>query len=203
MVLDYHNNSSADTGRFELAYRSSTNPNTRGSDTKLLLEGQRIKKLELLRFTTVDQQAMKLQKDREARKMDKQNKQSSKSTSSDTNCDIATVLHGENKGDTNKMSEHHSEDSTEEIADRVGSTRSESGNLSFGEDHMQLHNENPVKSVPGSHNSTIGIQSNSDSKVAKSLSGLRKSTIDIYSQGVVGGIVRPKPISKVNDGKKM
>lgn len=72
VVLDHRENSSCDTGGFELIYHDTTNPNTRGLDSKLLLEGQHIKQHDLQRFAMIDQKAMKIEKDREDKAREKE-----------------------------------------------------------------------------------------------------------------------------------
>ena len=75
VVLDHRENSGCNTGDFELIYQDSTNSNSRGIDCKLLLEGQKIKKLDLQRYTLIDQKAMKVQKEKEARAKERQEKE--------------------------------------------------------------------------------------------------------------------------------
>jgi len=59
VVLDHRANSSSDTGRFELIYRATANPNTKGCDTKFVVEGQRITKLDLQRYVAIDRRLMR------------------------------------------------------------------------------------------------------------------------------------------------
>ena len=76
MVLDYRENIGCDTGRFELIHHDTTNPNTRGLDSKLLLEGQRIRKPDLQRYMIIDQKAMKIEKDREEKAKERERRRS-------------------------------------------------------------------------------------------------------------------------------
>ena len=59
VVLDQRANSSCATGRFELIYRGTTNSNTKGCDSKFVVEGQRINKADLQRYLTIDRKMMK------------------------------------------------------------------------------------------------------------------------------------------------
>jgi len=61
VVLDQRSNSCSDTGHFELIYRATTNPNTRGCDCKFIVAGQRINKLDLQRFIAIDRKVMRQQ----------------------------------------------------------------------------------------------------------------------------------------------
>lgn len=58
-----------------MIYHDTTNPNTRGLDSKLLLEGQHIKQHDLQRFAMIDQKAMKIEKDREDKAREKERRQ--------------------------------------------------------------------------------------------------------------------------------
>lgn len=78
VVLDHRENSGCDTGEFELIYHDTTNPNTRGLDSKLLLEGQHIKQHDLQRFAMIDQKAMKIEKDREDKAREKERRRAAK-----------------------------------------------------------------------------------------------------------------------------
>ena len=61
VVLDHRANSSSATGRFELVYRATTNPNTKGCDTRFVVEGQRINKVDLQRYVAIDRKLMRQQ----------------------------------------------------------------------------------------------------------------------------------------------
>jgi len=66
VVLDHRSNSSCDTGRFELVYRATANPYTRGSDMRFVVEGQRINKVDLQRYVAIDRRMMKQQQQQDA-----------------------------------------------------------------------------------------------------------------------------------------
>jgi len=57
-----------------LIYYDTTNPNTRGIDSKLLLEGVRIKKPDLQRYAIIDQKALKQQMDKEQHEHEKRDR---------------------------------------------------------------------------------------------------------------------------------
>jgi len=76
VVLDQRTNSSCSTGRFELIYRATTNPNTRGSDSKFIsntrgsdnkfvVAGQKINRVDLQRFVAIDRKMMRQQQQHE------------------------------------------------------------------------------------------------------------------------------------------
>jgi hypothetical protein len=194
VVLDRRDNSGADTGRFELAYHDSTNPNTRGSDTRLLLEGQRIKKPDLQRYASIDQRAMKVQKDREARvATEKQNKMPRIKKAGE---EIA-------KPEDNMTAVDFADRPASSDASSSYSSRSRAKtDLSLAE---SFRNEDDEECEFNGTSSTAddfrgGEADNAASRVDKSgkiLTSLRKSTIDIYSgrdqRGVSGLVVRSKP----------
>ena len=61
VVLDQRASSSSSTGRFELIYRATTNPHTRGVDCKFVVEGQRLSKTDLQRYVAIDRRLMRQQ----------------------------------------------------------------------------------------------------------------------------------------------
>ena len=65
VVLDHRLNSSCDTGRFELIHRATTNPNTKGCDTRFVVAGQRINKVDLQRYLAIDRKVMQQQQQQE------------------------------------------------------------------------------------------------------------------------------------------
>jgi hypothetical protein len=202
VVLDRRDNSGADTGRFELAYHDATNPNTRGSDTRLLLEGQRIKKPDLQRYASIDQRAMKLQKDREARAAtEKQNRAPGTKTAGDE----------AKKPEDNTSDGGTAADFADRSAGSSGSSNASSSSLrsraksdlsmaeSFRNEDDEEHEFHGASSA--SEDCLGGEAENAASsrvdKPGKTHTGLRKSTIDIYSgrdqRGVSGLVVRSKP----------
>ncbi len=62
MVLDKRENKSADTGRFELAYRDSIHPGFKCVDTRFYIEGARIRKYELQRYSELDKKMRQKEK---------------------------------------------------------------------------------------------------------------------------------------------
>ena len=56
MVLDRRDNKSADTGKFELAFKDSAVTATKCVDTKFIVEGQRIRRGELAKYNQIDQE---------------------------------------------------------------------------------------------------------------------------------------------------
>ena len=72
VVLDRREDKTADTGGFELAYKDSHIPPTRVVDTKLMLEGSRIRKNYLQKYTDLDQKNTKADKERQRRELEKE-----------------------------------------------------------------------------------------------------------------------------------
>jgi len=70
VVLDQRVNSSSQTGRFELIYRATNNPNTKGCETKFVVEGQRITKLDLQRYLAIDRKLMRQQQQQQQQSAD-------------------------------------------------------------------------------------------------------------------------------------
>jgi tubulin monoglycylase TTLL3/8 len=214
VVLDQRENSSSETGQFELVYHDSTNPNTRGHDTKFIVEGQRIKKLDLQRFTAIDQRAMRIQQDHESQAREK--------------CEEAKKF----KHETAPMS-RLSENSEENFLTSAGAGILPSEAISTNQSHFTMNkeivncddsSEDEVErfnreqleliivatsgAVPDraktrstvTQNVPAHSRTNNDRSTVKSASGLRKSTIEIYGGhgrlGSTGGLVRAKSGSK-------
>ena len=67
VVLDRRENRGCDTGRFELAYRENPLHASKCVETKFLLEGNRIRRQDLQRYSMLDQRFTKQEKDKEER----------------------------------------------------------------------------------------------------------------------------------------
>ena len=71
MVLDKRENSNSRTGGFELAYKQTAVPGPKCVDTNMKIEGKRIKKADLAKYTDLDKknsvaETKKLKREREA-----------------------------------------------------------------------------------------------------------------------------------------
>ena len=62
VVLDKRENKYADIGRFELAYRDNPHPGFKCVDNKFYLEGARIRKLDLQRYSELDKKTRQREK---------------------------------------------------------------------------------------------------------------------------------------------
>ena len=60
VVLDKRDNKTADTGKFELAFKDTQQiASSKCVDTKFVIEGQRIKRLDLAKYNQIDQEEAK------------------------------------------------------------------------------------------------------------------------------------------------
>lgn len=73
MVIDRRENKFSSTGDFELAFRDNPVAQTKCVETKLILEGQRIRKNDLQRYYHLDQKNTRREEDRQKKISDKDN----------------------------------------------------------------------------------------------------------------------------------
>ena len=65
VVLDRKENKNADLGRFELAYRDNPHPGFKCVDNKFYLEGARIRKYDLQRYSELDKKTRQREKEKQ------------------------------------------------------------------------------------------------------------------------------------------
>ena len=161
VVLDQRANSSCATGRFELIYRGTTNPNTKGCDSKFVVEGQRINKADLQRYVTIDRKMMK-QQEQTASKETRDDVTVTSSSSTRHCCNISLVQLTESRGDPVDS----------ELVSGGGGAGAETGNHS----HEPTHNVTAPTSTSASH-----AHERTASSSNKAYRGLRHTTVQIYS----------------------
>lgn len=153
VVLDQRANSSCATGRFELIYRGTTNSNTKGCDSKFVVEGQRINKADLQRYLTIDRKMMK-QQEQAASKETRDDVTVTSSSATRRCCNISLV----------QLTEPHSESVDSEHGGGGGATETTGSNS-----HEPQHN---TTSASHAHERTASSN--------KAYRGLRHTNVQIY-----------------------
>ena len=75
VVIDRRENKNATTGDFEMAFKDSPVAQTKCVETKLILEGQRIRKNDLQRYYQLDQKNIRREQDKQKKAVHKENKE--------------------------------------------------------------------------------------------------------------------------------